>query len=136
MNKSPILYFDGYCNLCHASVQFILRRERNSAILFASLQSGYAKKHLPEGLVSSTDPESLVFVENGKIYEASSAAVRIANYLSFPWRALIIFQLIPTFIRDKLYFFIARNRYRWFGKKDQCMLPETSMKNRFLDDEV
>ncbi len=133
MENEVILFYDGVCNLCHASVKFILRNEKSGRIKFAALQSAYAKSRLPEKIWNQPVAESLVLIEKGEIHEASNAALRVVPYLRFPWNMLRIFRLLPTALADRLYFFIARNRYRWFGKKDECMIPDARMKERFLD---
>lgn len=133
MDNEAILFYDGVCNLCHASVKFILRNEKSTRIKFAALQSDYAKSRLPEKIWNQQPAKSLVMIERGEIYEASRAALRLVPYLRFPWNLLRIFRILPTSVTDMLYFFIARNRYRWFGKKDACTIPDASLKDRFLD---
>jgi len=131
-----IVLFDGVCNLCASSVRFIVERDPNGHFQFASLQSDFARsllgKHgvaVPEG-----DPESIVLVEGDHVYDHSTAALRIARKLSGPVKLLSIFRfLVPRFVRDAVYRFIAHNRYRWFGKSDICMMPTPALKARFLD---
>lgn len=128
---SPVILFDGVCNLCNSSVQWIIRRDGRARFRFASLQSSYAQ-NLPllQGLVL---PDSLVLIADGKVYVKSSAALRIAGLLGFPWLLLKGGLIIPRFIRDAVYDFIARNRYRWFGKQEFCMMPSPELKSRFID---
>ncbi|MEM6644477.1 MAG: DCC1-like thiol-disulfide oxidoreductase family protein [Bacteroidota bacterium] len=133
--SETILFFDGVCNLCNSSVQFVLKRDSSKIFKYASLQSRLAKELLPEHLSDSSEPKSLVLYENQKFYTKSTAALRVAKRLDALWSMFSIFLVIPVFIRDGVYDFIARNRYRWFGKKDQCMIPKPEYRERFLDTE-
>ena len=130
----PVVLFDGVCNLCHGAVQFIVDRDPRGTFQFASLQSERAAALLrehgrnpPEG-----DPESVVLVEDGRIYEHSTAALRIALRLGGLWSLLYGFVIVPRFVRDAVYRFIARNRYRWFGRTEQCRVPTPELRARFL----
>ncbi|MEM0941333.1 MAG: DCC1-like thiol-disulfide oxidoreductase family protein [Bacteroidota bacterium] len=129
----PILFFDGVCNLCNDSVKFVIRHDKNDFFRFASLQSNIVKELLPEHLTKENDLQSIVLLENGEIYEKSTAALLVAKKLSGLWPILYVFIIIPKVVRDVIYDFIARNRYRWFGRKDQCMIPSPEMKLRFID---
>lgn len=128
---SPVILFDGVCNLCNSSVQWIIRRDSRARFRFASLQSDYAR-NLPllQGMLL---PDSLVLIVGEKVYVKSAAALRIAGLLGFPWLLLKSGLIIPRFIRDAVYDFIARNRYRWFGKQEFCMMPSPELKSRFID---
>jgi predicted DCC family thiol-disulfide oxidoreductase YuxK len=130
-NKS-LLLFDGVCNLCNSSVQFILLRDKKDRFRFASLQSDYGQNLLREHNLPTQSFNSLVLVENGKIYKKSTAALRIARKLKGLWPLLFAFIIIPPFIRNFVYDIIAKNRYRWFGKKEECMLPRPEWKQKFL----
>jgi predicted DCC family thiol-disulfide oxidoreductase YuxK len=130
-NKS-LLLFDGVCNLCNSSVQFILLRDKKDRFRFASLQSDYGQSLLREHNLPTESFNSLVLVENGKIYQKSTAALRIARKLKGLWPLLFAFIIIPPFIRNFVYDIIAKNRYRWFGKKEECMLPRPEWKQKFL----
>lgn len=128
-----VVLFDGVCNLCSASVNFILKWEKNSKLKFASLQS-------PDGLVITAEAhkqgakmESILFVKKGKILNRSTAVLHICRYLKFPLSLCMLFSLVPRGLRDFIYNIIAKNRYRWFGKQNECMLPQPIHKNRFLD---
>ncbi|MFA8435817.1 MAG: thiol-disulfide oxidoreductase DCC family protein [Marinifilaceae bacterium] len=129
----PIVLFDGVCNFCEKSVQFILRRERSTTIRFAALQSARGQELLKAHNMQSNGLKSLVFIENGQAYILSTAALRICNYLKFPWNLCSSFLLLPSSFRDSMYNFIANNRYKWFGRKEQCMVPREEWKNRFLE---
>jgi predicted DCC family thiol-disulfide oxidoreductase YuxK len=129
---NPIVLFDGVCNLCSGSVQFIIRRDPKGRFRFASLQSPLGERLRAElGIDPALD--SVLLVEDGRWYKESDAALRIAHGLGGPWKALGIFRLIPTFLRDRAYRLIARNRYRWFGKTESCWLPTPELRGRFLN---
>lgn len=129
----PIVFFDGVCNLCNSSVQFIIKRDKLDTFRFASLQSEVAIALLPKELVSEDNLQSLVLLQNEKVLTRSSAALNIARKLQGLWPALFVFIIVPLFVRDTCYDIIARNRYKWFGKKDQCMVPSSEIKDKFLD---
>ena len=131
--EKPIILFDGVCNLCNSSVQFIIKRDKKEQFLFASLQSDYAKEHLPDELSDSKALQSIVLKEKDEIKTKSTAALTIARHLSGVWPILYAFMIIPKFLRDWVYDIIAKNRYKWFGKKDQCMIPSPELKSRFID---
>ena len=128
----PIVFFDGVCNLCNASVQWLIKRDQKHQFRFAPLQGETAKLHLKITDENAT-PQSVILFENGKVYQKSTAALRLAVKLGFPWFLAGIFFIIPRFLRDWVYDYIARNRYRWFGKKDACMIPTPELKALFLD---
>jgi predicted DCC family thiol-disulfide oxidoreductase YuxK len=131
MPANPIVLFDGVCNLCNGSVQFIIRRDPKARFRFASLQSTVGERLRGELGIDPT-LDSVLLVEDGRWYKESDAALRIAHGLGGPWKALGIFRLIPTFLRDRAYRLIARNRYRWFGKQETCWLPTPELRGRFL----
>ncbi len=112
MERSIIL-FDGVCNLCNTAVQFVIKHDAKDQFLFASLQSGEAKKMLTTHTLSTKEPTSFLLVENNKIYSRSTAALRVLRKLNGLWRFLYVFIIIPKFLRDGIYDFIAKNRYRW-----------------------
>ncbi|EOR21765.1 thiol-disulfide oxidoreductase DCC [Niallia nealsonii AAU1] len=125
-----IVLFDGVCNLCNKSVQFIIKRDPHNQFFFASLQSEMGKSLLEKHHLSEVD--SVVLIKDDMYYIESDAALEICRHLSSGWKLLAILKGIPSFIRDPLYRFVARNRYRWFGKQDSCMLPTEEMEKRFL----
>lgn len=131
-NKSIIL-FDGVCNLCNSSVNFIIKHDKNEHFLFASLQSDVAKELLLQFTSKKIKIDSIILIEDGVIYEKSTAALKISTYLNGGFKLLYSFILIPLFIRDSIYDYVAKNRYKWFGKKDNCMIPTQKLQNRFLD---
>jgi predicted DCC family thiol-disulfide oxidoreductase YuxK len=130
-----IVLFDGVCNLCNASVQFIAARDPRQRFRFASLQSEVGRGLLAEHgvAVPEGDPDSVILLEGGRVYERSTAALRIARRLSSPVRVLWLGIVLPRVFRDLVYRFVARHRYRWFGKSDTCAMPTPSMRARFLD---
>ena len=130
--RHPLLLFDGVCNLCNGFVQFVIKRDEEAAFRFAPLQSEMGREVLQ---IADLDPDQLstvVLVENGKIYTHSDVALRVARRLGGLWSMASVFRFIPKSIRDALYNFVAARRYRWFGKKDSCMLPTPELKQRFL----
>jgi predicted DCC family thiol-disulfide oxidoreductase YuxK len=127
----PVILFDGVCNFCDASVQFILKRDHHEVFYFASQQSEVGQTLLEKYNVPG-EIESIVLIENDKAYFKSAAALRISRHLRGAWKLLSILMIIPSPIRNFVYDLIARNRYKWFGKKDSCMLPPENVRKRFL----
>lgn len=132
-----IILFDGICNLCNRSVQFVIRRDRQKIFQLASLQSRSAQKLLEDcGADASILPDSIVLIEGDTVYFCSDAALRIGKVLPFPWSVIATAGFcIPRALRDPMYRWIARNRYRWFGKTDECMMPREADLDRFLVDD-
>ncbi len=128
-----VILFDGVCNLCNGFVQFIIKQDPAAQFKFASLQSAYAKDKLAGVAVSQTNLDTVVFLSEGKVYTRSAAALKIAKHLGGGWAFFYPFIFFPQFFRDGIYNLIARNRYKWFGKQDHCILPSPELKNRFLD---
>ena len=130
-----LILFDGVCNLCNGAINFVIKRDRNDVFRYASLQSDLGKKLLAERDISPEAIDSIVLIEPGVAYYVKSdAATEIAGHLGWPWKGIRLFNyIIPGSIRDSLYDLIARNRYRWFGRKDQCMVPTPSLRAKFLD---
>ena len=126
-----MLLFDGVCNLCNASVDFVIRRDKRGRIRFAPLQSEIAEKLLP-GHDRTGELESSVLVLDGEVYRESTAALKVAHMLAWPWPLLYAFIVVPRPIRDVVYRWIGRNRYRWFGKRETCRLPSAEERGRFL----
>lgn len=132
ITEKSIILFDGVCNLCSGAVQFILKRDHKKQFVFASLQSEVGQNLLLKHKVN-TSLETIILLQNDKWFSQSTAALEIARQLSGGWPLLYAFIIIPRFIRDGIYDWISRNRYRFFGKKDACMIPSPEWKNRFLD---
>ncbi len=131
--EHPVLLFDGVCNLCSQSVQFIIERDPAARFRFASLQSEVAEQMLSDTDLTGESLKSVVLIENGQVYTRSDAALRAARHLSGLWPALYALRIVPRPWRDAVYNWIARNRYRWFGEKDSCWLPTPDLRDRFLD---
>jgi predicted DCC family thiol-disulfide oxidoreductase YuxK len=146
-----VVLFDGVCNLCNGSIQFIIKRDPGARFHFASLQSPAGRQllekaglivagsaHPPAPDLNSPGPDppglnSFVLLENGKVFTRSSAALRVLKQLGGGWKLLYAFRIVPPFIRDGVYDWIARNRYRWFGRQEACWIPTPELKERFLD---
>lgn len=129
------MLYDGICNFCNASVQFILKRDPAGYFSFAAQQSDYGEKLMREYGIDPASEDTLILIEDGKVFTRSDAALRIAGKLSGPWRFLSLLTAVPRSLRNGIYTFIARNRYRWFGRKDSCPIPEPEWRQRFLDAE-
>jgi predicted DCC family thiol-disulfide oxidoreductase YuxK len=129
----PVLLFDGVCNLCNGSVQLIIRRDPEGRFRFASLQSAAGQRYLDELRIDRQALDSLILVEGDRWSKESDAVLRIARHLGGPWKMLAVFRLVPGPLRDWAYRLIARNRYRWFGKRESCWLPTQELRERFLD---
>jgi predicted DCC family thiol-disulfide oxidoreductase YuxK len=127
-----IILFDGVCNLCNGFVQFIIARDPAAHFRFAALSSDTARALLKESGVSEPIPDTVVLVEDGRVYFRSDAPLRVARRLTFPWPLAAVFLVVPRFLRDRIYDFVASHRYRWFGKQDTCLLPTPELQNRFL----
>lgn len=133
MHTHPILFFDGFCNLCTASVQFIIRHDPKRQFRFASLQSTTAKTILDQYPSATGRPDSFLLWEDGAIYSRSEAALRVAKRLSGAWPLLYGLRIVPAGVRNAIYNLVARNRYRWFGKKKDCWVPTAALQQLFLE---
>ncbi len=129
----PILFFDGVCNLCEGFVQWVIKRDPNGTIYYASLQSDFAKAFTASTDLKVEDVSSVILYHQGRFYTESDAPLQLAALLGFPWKLVYPFVIIPRIIRDNIYRWIASNRYRWYGKKEQCMIPTPALQRRFLD---
>lgn len=133
METRPLLLFDGVCNLCNRSVRFIIERDKKKKFRFAPLQGTAGQEILRRFGLSPDDINSFILLEGDKIYTRSTGALRVARKLRGGWKLLYGFIIVPRIIRDAVYDVIARNRYKWFGKKEECLLPAPELKERFLD---
>ena len=124
--------FDGVCNLCNAFVNFVIDRDPRSYFQFGALQSARGCALLRRYRMPTQDLQTIVLIEDGRAYVESTAALRIFRRLNGVWPVLYLFIVVPRGLRDLLYRLIARRRYRWFGQRDQCRLPEPSIQDRFL----
>ncbi len=126
-----IILFDGVCNLCSGAVQWIIKHDKKNAFKFASLQSdtgiALSKKYaIPE------NTDSVILIDEEQVYVKSSAALLIAKYCSGLWPLLYAFIIVPPFLRNAVYDWVARNRYKWFGKKESCWIPTPELKQKFI----
>lgn len=128
----PIVLVDGVCHFCQGLTKWIIKRDPEGKYHFASLQSDVAKKLLEQGNLSTDSMDTFVLIEDEKYYTRSTAALRLAKGLKFPYPLLYVLIIVPKFIRNAIYNTVARNRYRWFGKDEACMLPTPEIKDRFL----
>lgn len=124
-----IVYFDGYCNVCNAFVDFLIRRTDD--VKFASLQGSTAEQRLPASFTSAVS--TMVFESEGRTYQESSAAIRALAEIGGVWSLMKIFLLVPPFVCDAVYRWVARHRYLWWGKRDTCRVPSAEERARFLD---
>ena len=131
-NESPVILFDGVCNLCNTAVQFVIERDPTAIFRFAALQSDFGQEILAKNALITEGGDTMILVEKGQVYDRSTAALRIAKRLSGGIKFLSVFLIVPKPIRDFVYKIIARNRYRWFGKQETCWLPTKELKARFL----
>ncbi|WCN38770.1 thiol-disulfide oxidoreductase DCC family protein [Aneurinibacillus uraniidurans] len=129
----PVILFDGVCNLCEGSVRFIIQRDPGAVFRFAALQSKAGTRLLQAYHSDAAMPDSVVVIESGKVYTHSTAALRICRHLSGLWPLLYGFMIVPRVLRDGVYRWVARNRYRWFGKKEACLMPTPDIQARFLE---
>lgn len=127
-----LILFDGVCNFCNFWVNFIIDRDSKASFKFTALQSDTARQILKSNNIDAMKIDSIVLVINGKIFFKSSAAFQIARKLDGFWKLLYIFIIIPPFMRDRIYDFIASNRYKWFGKRETCRIPTDDEKHRFI----
>lgn len=133
MAQNPVIFFDGVCNLCNASVQFAIEHDKKNDFRFTALQGEYAKTILPKYNLDLTKIDSIILIENNRLYTKSSAALRIAKRLSGLWPMLYAFIIIPKFIRDWFYDIIAKNRYKWWGMQENCWVPTPELKEKFYN---
>ena len=128
-----IVLYDGVCNFCNSSVNFIIRNEKSDVLKFAALQSDLGLQILESFRLNTSDFDSIVYVDDNGVLEKSRAAFRIASFLKPPLSALSVFRFLPSFLTNFIYDLVAKNRYKIFGKSDQCMLPSPEIRGRFLD---
>lgn len=132
MNRNSIILFDGVCNFCNGAVNFVIKRNSKSTIMFASLQSIGGKELLKKYHLPADDMKSFIFIEDEIVYNRSTAALKVCRHLRGLWPLCYGFIIVPKFIRDGIYNWIAKNRYKWFGVKNECMIPTPDVKARFI----
>jgi predicted DCC family thiol-disulfide oxidoreductase YuxK len=131
--QQSIVFFDGVCNLCNGTVQFLLKIDKHQRLQFGSLQGETAKRILPTYQISPEKLSSIIFIHQNKVYTESTAVLEIFRLIGGAWILLYIFIIIPAFIRNAFYKLIARYRYQWFGKRSSCRIPTPSERGRFLN---
>ena len=129
----PLVLFDGVCNFCSGSVNFLIKQDKGKKLKFAPLQSAAAQALLPARGLNNHALNSFILIEGQNAYVRSTAALRLLSYLPWYWQWARLFWIVPRFIRDAVYNLIAQNRYRWFGKKDNCIVPDAAVRSRFLE---
>lgn len=129
-----LILFDGICNLCNSSIQYVIKRDKNDRFLFAPLQSDIGKFLIEEFKIDTEKTDSILLFnpEKHSLKHKSSAALHVARHLGFPSNLMSIFFIVPTFIRNWVYNYVAKNRYKWYGKKDACMIPTPELKSKFI----
>lgn len=132
-NKKLIL-FDGVCNLCNSSVQYVIKHDKKNLFMFTALQSDIGQEIIKNHKIDTSKIDSILLYtpEKGIDYK-STAALKIAQQLGFPQNLMSVFFIIPAFIRNWVYDYIAKNRYKWYGKKDACMIPTPELKSKFFE---
>ncbi len=128
-----IILFDGVCNLCNSSVLFVIKHDRTARFSFASLQSTFGQLQRKKFNLPLNDLNTLLLVKDGRLLTRSTAALEIAKQLDGLWPCLYIFKIVPAFLRDGVYDYVAKNRYKWFGKKESCMIPTPELRARFIE---
>lgn len=138
INKIPkdkqLILFDGVCNLCHKSVLYVIKRDKKSKFLFSALQSEVGKEIIKAFNIDTNKTDSILLYNPSehKIRYKSSAALHIALQLGLPCNLMSVFFIVPTLIRDWVYNYVAKNRYKWYGKTDACMVPTPELKSKFI----
>lgn len=127
-----IILFDGVCNLCNGAVQFVIKRDPQATFSFAALQSEAGQTLLKKFDLSTDDFDTFVYIRGSECFTKSTAALKVCKKLGRLWQLLYAFIIIPPVIRDALYNVVVRNRYKWFGERETCMVPRTELQNRFL----
>ena len=128
-----VILFDGVCNLCNASVNWIIDRDKQNLFKFTSLQSAYGQNAVKHFGIANDYLNTVILAEDEKIYSRSTAVLRIMKHLGFPYNLTYCFIIVPEYIRDMVYKFVAKNRYKWFGKRDNCRIPEPGLKAKFIE---
>lgn len=127
-----IILFDGVCNLCNSSVTYVIQRDKKDVFRFAALQEAAGQKLITTHGIDTSQTDSVILVDGEKVYVKSTAALRIARHLGGAHPLLYGFMIVPKFLRNWVYDYIAKNRYKWYGKKESCMIPTPELKAKFL----
>jgi predicted DCC family thiol-disulfide oxidoreductase YuxK len=132
LKENQVILFDGVCNFCNSTINFVIKHDKKGLFRFAPLQSATGNELLKRFNLSTTDFDSFVLIEGDKFYTKSTAALRVLKHLSFPYPLAAALIVVPAFIRNVVYDFISHNRYKWFGKREVCMVPTKEVRGRFL----
>lgn len=132
MSDHPVILFDGVCNFCNGVVNFTIRQDKKGVFRFAALQSPAGQQLLKQYGLPTHAFDSFILIDKGKAYKSSTAGLKLYSGLPWYWRWTQVFWVVPRFLRDAVYNTIARNRYKWFGRQEQCMVPTQELRNRFL----
>lgn len=128
-----VILFDGVCNLCNSSVNWVIDHDHRNQFQFAALQSAYGKTVVEKFSLHDDFMDTVLLVEDNKVWQRSDAALQILKTLGGIYSLAVLFYVVPSFIRNMVYNFVARNRYKWFGKQDECRVPTADLKTKFLD---
>lgn len=131
--ENQVVLFDGVCNLCNASVQTLIKLDKKGVLKFASLQSDFGQKVLGDNNLDQQNFNTFLYYKNQKLYSKSTAAIYVFSELGIALQGVKILLLVPKFIRDGIYNYVSKNRYKWFGRKESCWLPTPELKERFIE---
>ncbi len=132
MKEHPLILFDGICNFCNSAVNFVIKKDKGAVIHFAPLQSPKGRLYLKQYNYPVNNLNSFVFIEDNKVYTKSTAALKVCRHLKGGWPLCYGFIIVPKFIRDGIYSWVAKNRYKWFGVRQECMMPTPEVRSRFV----
>jgi len=130
--EKKIILFDGVCNLCNSSVTFVIQRDKKDLFRFAALQEPAGQLLIEKHQIDISKTDSIILIDGDKAYVKSTAALKVARHLGGAYPLLYGFMIVPNFIRNWVYDYVAKNRYKWYGKKDSCMIPTPELKSKFL----
>lgn len=131
-DNHKIILFDGVCNLCNSSVNFVIKKDKNDVFRFAALQSEIGKHYIEKFKIDANNTDSIILIDGDRHYIKSSAALTVAKSLKGAYPLCYGFMIVPAFIRNWVYDYVAKNRYKWYGKKESCMIPTPELKSKFL----
>jgi len=132
LSEYPIVFFDGVCNLCNSSIQFIIKKDKSEKFRFSPLQSDFAHKTLTSFSINPADLDTVILLHQNKVFQKLDAVIKIGQLLGFPYNVASILNILPQVIKNYMYNTVAKNRYYWSGKQDACMVPNPQLKSRFL----
>lgn len=132
MKEHPLILFDGICNFCNSAVNFVIKKDKEAVIHFTPLQSPKGRLYLKQYNYPVNNLNSFVFIEDNKVYTKSTAALKVCRHLKGGWPLCYGFIIVPKFIRDGIYSWVAKNRYKWFGVRQECMMPTPEVRSRFV----